>query len=165
MQFHSRGGAEVVVRENSSFAQMASASSASGSSKAVTLPDFTLYHYFRPNRAPEEMTRPFEKYYRYPVETSTAPTVAAATESRLNGLYTKVNLSVFGAADGKGSWTPVFDTAVERSKKIPNSAAATLTPPAPFRPPTSYLPPLFDRLAIAPGGCFGRRDHQWGTYF
>ena len=164
------GGSKIVANSNSTLAQMAAGTSnvtgASGSS-LVTLPDFTLYHYFRPNRAPQEMTRPFEKFYRFPAETQTAATVADSVDSKVNGMFTKVNLSVFTSGGGgeKPAWSPVFETPVERSKKIPNSPAGTLTPFARFTPPTSYLPPLPERLAISPGGCFGRRDHQWGTYF
>ena len=97
--------------------------------------DFTLFHFFRPNRPPAEMSRQLQKYY---VHAPCGPDV----ERFLN----------------PAGWTPRLD-APQRG------AAAVVSAPAKFVPPQSYVMGLAERLAVVPGSCFGRRGLMWGTWF
>lgn len=100
------------------------------------MPDFTIFHFFRPNRPPAELSRPFIKYYT---------THCSSTVQELE------------TYEQPTSWTPVLE-APPRSKGI------RATHPK-FKPPTSYLLGLPERHAIIPGDCFGSRALMWGYYF
>lgn len=96
---------------------------------------FTLFHFYRPNRPPTELTQPLMKYYKHVPQ-------ASALESFMN----------------KGSWTPRLD-APRRS------ATARVTPMKPFVPPQSYLMGLAERKGLQPGASIGRRSLMWGHWF
>ena len=55
------------------------------------------------------------------------------------------------------NWTPKFE-----AKRPSNSRA---TPMPKFVPPTSYLTPPPERLALTPGDAIGRRSLMWGHWF
>ncbi|AAZ11475.1 uncharacterized protein TEOVI_000641800 [Trypanosoma equiperdum] len=96
---------------------------------------FTLYHFVRPNRPPKELQ--LEKYYIH------APCVAPLSEFASN-------------SDERGNWRPRLQ-APKRTQRA--------TPLPAYRPPQSYLMGLAERLAVVPGGCFGRRSLMWGHWF
>ena len=94
---------------------------------------FTFFHFYRPNRSPSEITRPFEKYYVH-----------------------YADLSVLNSIVSDSSWTPVLEQ--PKAAHAKQSVAKM-----PFKTPTTYALGLNDHLGIIPGSCFGTRNNQWGT--
>lgn len=134
---------------------------AEGSSLAkVSAPGgFSLFHFFRPNRPANELTRPFEKYFVH------RPTLHLFNSFDSHPLQQKRRDNhphrppPDDAAAAATSWAPVL--------QIPRRASgkAAVTPLPPYRPPQSYLMGLAERLAVRPGDSFGRRSLMWGTWF
>ena len=111
------------------------AESSVGTAFGKTVPSsssFTLYYYYRPNRVPSELVKPFEKFY------VPSPTPGA---SLLQGLVDE-------------NWAPAAKT-----RPLGETPAA---PMPDYKPPTTPQYGLPDREAQLPGDCFGHRARQWG---
>lgn len=140
-----RPGAKVGYSPNSTFDRVAKAAGAD-----APLPDFVLFHFFRPNRPTAELSFPLRKYFRHPLALP-----SAATSSSSSSAAAASPVDIFGL---NSKWEPLLDQPATQKR-------APLSAPKAFRPPTSYLPGLYERLAIKPGDAFGKRSLMWGSYF
>lgn len=110
---------------------------AAGASPSPAFVSFSLFHYYRPNRAPSELEAAFDKFV--PRE---RPDLTALTSAEP---------LVSGAAAGK--------------KGSKGGPAGKLTP-MPIGPvPSSPLYGLMEREAVKPGDTFGCRSRMWGNHW
>lgn len=120
---------------------IATAGALKGTESPGEEPPWSLYHFFRPNRSPTEVTQPLERLLRHTLYTAPIICSSSATSS----------------PQQEADWVPVL--------QAPARCKSTKATMAPYRPPQSYLMGLAERLAVRPGNCFGRRSLMWGHWF
>lgn len=140
----------------------------------------SLYHYFRPHRSPQELTRPLEHLVSHhrPAEEAgwwTNPHCSSSSRDHHNakGMTDRLEMD----------WEPILQPPNRGapptsfcSSSCTTSGRSDANGPRrneysrglfmpPYRPPSCYLMGLAERLAVRPGDCFGRRSLMWGHWF
>lgn len=101
-------------------------------------PGFSMFHIFRPNRAPSELVKPLHRFYQH------GPSTFAGGPSPLEEFLDVT------------SWTPMLQAPQH----------TTIATPMPkYSPPKTYLYGPPGRYAIKPGDTFGSRNLQWGFHW
>lgn len=150
----------------------------------------SLYHYFRPNRSRQELTKPLERLLALhrPIGEEAlwwwSPMSVSSSTLCHSHFSREVKRTSFphweGVKDDETDWEPVLQPP-NRTFSSPDSPVL-LTGHAQegslqrhkrprksympeYKPPTSYLMGLAERLAVRPGDCFGRRSLMWGHWY
>lgn len=161
-----------------------------GTSKDHLPVAITLYHYFRPNRSRQELTKPLERLLALhrPIGEEAlwwwSPTSTSSSTHFPSYLSMNTKNASFpgwkGVKDDENDWEPVLQPP-NRSLSSPQSPVLATGNEVEgnlhrqkrpqksympeYRPPTSYLMGLAERLAVRPGDCFGRRSLMWGHWY